>query len=284
MILEKTIKKGSAILKKNNILTHELDAEILLSNIMGVTRESFITNNKIHITENNIRAFDKAIERRGKNEPVAYIIGKKEFWSEDFFVNSKTLIPRPETELLIYKILEYFKNKNINILDIGTGSGCILLSILKELKFSRGIGIDISRKAIQTAIINSKKLNLLNRVKFKLYDINNYNMGKYDLIVSNPPYIPSQDIKNLSKDITKYEPINALDGGVDGLDLIKKVIYKSNFLIKKNGLLSLEIGYQQYKKVSNILKRNGFREISKEYDYNRNVRCIISTKVKFLKF
>ena len=123
MILEKTIKKGSDILKKNNILTHELDAEILLSNIMGVTRESFITNNKIHITENNIRAFDKAIERRGKNEPVAYIIGKKEFWSEDFFVNSKTLIPRPETELLIYKILEYFKNKNINILDIGTGIG-----------------------------------------------------------------------------------------------------------------------------------------------------------------
>ena len=184
--------------------------------------------------------------------------------------------------LSISKLIS-FKDSSL-ILDIGTGSGCILLSILKELKFSRGIGIDISRKAIQTAIINSKKLNLLNRVKFKLYDINNYNMGKYDLIVSNPPYIPSQDIKNLSKDITKYEPINALDGGVDGLDLIKKVIYKSNFLIKKNGLLSLEIGYQQYKKVSNILKRNGFREISKEYDYNRNVRCIISTKVKFLKF
>jgi len=284
MILEKTIKKGSDILKKNNISTHELDAEILLSNIMDVSRESFITNNKVHISENNIREFDKAIERRGKNEPVAYIIGKKEFWSENFFVNSKTLIPRPETELLIYKILKYFKNKNINILDIGTGSGCILLSILKELKFSRGIGIDISGKAIQTATINSKKLNLLNRSKFKLYDINNYNVGKYDLIVSNPPYIPSQEIKNLSKDITKYEPINALDGGIDGLDLIKKVIYKSNFLIKTNGLLSLEIGYQQYKKVSNILKCNGFREISKEYDYNRNVRCIISTKVKFLKF
>ena len=278
MILEKTIKKGSDILKKNNILTHELDAEILLSNIMGVTRESFITNNKIHITENNIRAFDKAIERRGKNEPVAYIIGKKEFWSEDFFVNSKTLIPRPETELLIYKILEYFKNKNINILDIGTGSGCILLSILKELKFSRGIGIDISRKAIQTAIINSKKLNLLNRVKFKLYDINNYNMGKYDLIVSNPPYIPSQDIKNLSKDIINYEPLSALDGGSDGLDLIKKVIYKSNCLLKVNGILALEIGTNQYKKVSKILKHYKFREISKEYDCGANVRCIISTK------
>ena len=204
--------------------------------------------------------------------------------SKSFLVNSNVLIPRPETELMVEKVVKIFKNKNIHILDIGTGTGCILLSILSELKNSKGIGIDISRKALQTATMNSKKLNLLNRSKFKLYDINKYNLGKYDLIVSNPPYICSQDIKNLSKDITKYEPINALDGGVDGLDLIKKVIYKSNSLIKKNGLLSLEIGYQQYKKVSNILKYNGFREISKEYDYNRNVRCIISTKVKFLKF
>ena len=283
MILEKTIKKGSEILKKNNITTYELDAEILLSNIMGVKRESFITNNKFDISDKSIKAFDKAIERRVNNEPIAYIIGKKEFWSENFFVNSNTLIPRPETELLIYKIVKYLKNKNINILDIGTGSGCILLSILKELKLSRGTGIDISMEAVQTAILNSKNLNLFHRSKFKLSDINNYNLGKYDLIVSNPPYIPSKDIKNLSKDITKYEPIKALDGGIDGLDLIKKVIYKSNFLIKKNGILSLEIGHQQYQKVSNILTNNGFREISKEYDYNRNVRCIISTKVKFLK-
>jgi len=283
MILEKTIKKGSEILKKNNITTYELDAEILLSNIMGVKRESFITNNKFDISDKSIKAFDKAIERRVNNEPIAYIIGKKEFWSENFFVNSNTLIPRPETELLIYKIVKYFKNKNINILDIGTGSGCILLSILKVLKLSRGTGIDISMEAVQTATLNSKNLNLFHRSKFKLSDINNYNLGKYDLIVSNPPYIPSKDIKNLSKDITKYEPIKALDGGIDGLDLIKKVIYKSNFLIKKNGILSLEIGHQQYQKVSNILTNNGFREISKEYDYNRNVRCIISTKVKFLK-
>jgi len=284
MILEKTIKKGSNILKKNNIPSPELDAEILLSNIMGVNKESFITNNKSNISEKNIKEFDKAIKRRVNNEPIAYIVGKKEFWSEDFFVNSRTLIPRPETELLIYKILKYFKNKNINILDIGTGSGCILLSILKELKFSRGTGIDISIQALRTAVLNSRNLNLFNRSRFTLSDINNYNTGKYDLIVSNPPYIPSKDIKSLSKDITKYEPINALDGGIDGLDLIKKVIYKSNFLIKKNGILSLEIGHGQYQKVSNILKNNGFREMSKEYDYNRNVRCIISTKVKFLKF
>jgi release factor glutamine methyltransferase len=281
MNLDNTIKKASQILKNHNIHSHELDAQIILSNIMGVKRESLITNNEINISKKIMEKYDSAIKRRIKKEPVAYIIGKKEFWSEDFMVNHGTLIPRPETELLIYKIINFFKNKKINILDIGTGSGCILLSILKELNFSRGIGIDISAKAIQMAKVNSKNLNLFYRSKFKVIDLNKFNIGKYDLIVSNPPYIPSRDIKNLSKDITNYEPLTALNGGSDGLDLIKKVIYKSNHLLKREGLLALEIGHSQYQKVSYILRSNGYREMSKEYDFNRNVRCIIGTKVKF---
>jgi len=170
-----------------------------------------------------------------------------------------------------------FKNKQINILDIGTGSGCILLSILKELNFSRGTGIDISAKAIKISKINSHRLNLKNRSKFKVFDLEKYNVGKYDLIVSNPPYIPSKDIEKLSKDIINHEPRIALDGGIDGLDLIKKVIYKSHKLLKQDGLLALEIGFGQYHKVANILRCSGFREVSKEYDYRENVRCIIST-------
>ena len=281
MNLDNTVKKASQILKNHNIHSHELDAQIILSNIMGVKRESLITNNEINISKKIMEKYDSAIKRRIKKEPIAYIIGKKEFWSEDFMVNHGTLIPRPETELLIYKIINFFKNKKINILDIGTGSGCILLSILKELNFSRGIGIDISAKAIQMAKANSKNLNLFYRSKFKVIDLNKFNIGKYDLIVSNPPYIPSRDIKNLSKDITNYEPLTALNGGSDGLDLIKKVIYKSNHLLKREGLLALEIGHSQYQKVSCILRSNGYREMSKEYDFNRNVRCIIGTKVKF---
>ena len=281
MNLENTVKKASRILKNHNIYSHELDAQIILANIMGIKREFLITNNEINISEKIMKDYDIAIERRIQREPVAYIIGKKEFWSENFIVNNATLVPRPETELLIYKIISFFKNKRINILDLGTGSGCILLSILKELNSSRGTGIDISLKAIEIAKINSKNLNLLNRTRFKVFDFNKYNIGKYDLIVSNPPYIPSSDIKNLSKDIINYEPLIALDGGVDGLDLIKKVIYKSNHLLKREGLLALEIGYKQYREVSNILRSQGYREMSIEYDYNRNVRCIISTKVGF---
>ena len=281
MISEKIIEQASKILKDHNIHSHELDAQLILSDIMKVKRESLIMNNEIAISEKVVEKYNIAIARRIKREPVAYITGKKEFWSEDFLVNYGTLIPRPETELLIYKIVKFFKNKKINILDIGTGSGCILLSILKELNFSKGIGIDISPKAIQMAEANSENLQLFYRSKFKVIDVDKFNIGKYDLIVSNPPYIPSRDIKNLSNDIINYEPLIALEGGIDGLDLIKKVIYKSNHLLKRKGLLALEVGHNQYRRVSSILRYNGFREVGKEYDYNRNVRCIISTKVKF---
>jgi len=279
MILGNTIKQASRLLKNKNIISYELDAQLILSDIMGVTRDFFMVNSHINISKNTIKKFKHAIKRRSKREPVAYIIGKKEFWSQDFVVNQATLVPRPETELLIYKVVDFFKSKRINVLDIGTGSGCILLSILKELDLSRGVGIDISTKAIKTAQKNSKNLNLFHQSKFKVFDISKFNVGKYDLIVSNPPYIPSKDIKNLSKDIINYEPLSALNGGLDGLDLIKKVIYKSTSLLKKNGLLAIEIGFNQYLKVSNLLRQYGFREMSRQCDYNHNVRCIISTKV-----
>ena len=281
MNLENIVKKASEKLKNHNIRTHELDAQIILSDIMKIKREFLITNNKMHIPEKVLKKYDVSIKRRIKREPVAYIIGKKEFWSENFLVNSSTLIPRPETELLIYKVVKFFKNKRVNILDIGTGSGCVLLSILKELPMARGIGIDISSKAVQVAKINAKKLNLFLRSKFNVIDFKKFNIGKYDLIISNPTYIAAKDIKNLSRDILNHEPLNALHGGVDGLDLIKKVIYKSNYLLKREGLLALEIGFNQYRKVSNELKYNGYRELSTECDFNRNVRCIISTKVNF---
>ena len=245
---------------------------------MGSTKEFLLLNGNMTIGPKKIEKYKKLIRRRVQKEPIAYIVGKKEFWSHNFIVNSSTLIPRPETELMLYKIIKYFKNKKINILDIGTGSGCILLSLLKELKKSRGIGIDISNLAIQTATRNSKALNLLNRSKFKVCDLNEFNFGKFDLIVSNPPYIPTGDIKSLSQDITNFEPLIALNGGKDGLDLIKKVIYKSSVLLKKNGLFSLEIGTNQFTKVISIMNRYKFRIESKEYDCNKNVRCIISTK------
>lgn len=279
MILEQTIQHAYKTLKESNINSYQLDAEIILSNIMGVTREFLITNSNQMVTKDVIQKYLIAIERRKRNEPVAYITGKKEFWSNDFMVNHGTLVPRPETELLIYKLISLYKNKKVNILDIGTGSGCILLSLLSELKEAKGTGIDISSKAIITAISNARKMKLLNRSRFKVFNLKNFYSTKYDLIVSNPPYIPFKDIKNLSKDIKNFEPLIALNGGNDGLDIIKKIIYKSDCLLKKNGILAIEIGYNQYSKVNKLLKYNRYREVSKEFDYNNNVRCIITTKM-----
>ena len=279
MILENSIKEAKKILKKSNITSYELDAEILLSNILGVSKEFLLLNSNINISNEIQKKYDVAINRRVKKEPIAYIIEKKEFWSQDFIVNKATLIPRPETELLIYYVIDFFKNKKINILDIGTGTGCILLSLLKELTYSQGTGIDISAKAIKIANLNASKFNLSNRSKFKIFNINEFNFGKYDLIVSNPPYIKSRDIKNLSEDITNYEPTVALNGGLNGLDLVKKIIYKSNILLKKNGLLAIEIGNRQYKEASDLLRQFRFREMTRVFDYGHNVRCIISTKV-----
>ena len=224
MNLDNIIKKASEKLRNNNISSFLLDAEIILADIMKIERESLITNNKIRISEEIISKYDRAIKRRINNEPVAYITGKKEFWSKNFVVNKSTLVPRAESELLIYKILDIYIKKKINILDIGTGSGCILLSLLKEMPNARGIGIDISSKAIEIAKINSRNLNLNNKAQFKNFDINKYNLGRYDLIVSNPPYIPKKDIRKLTRDIINFEPRKALEGGLDGLDLIKKVI------------------------------------------------------------
>ena len=278
MIIENTIKNASDVLKKHLIPSHLLDAEILLAEIMGVSRESLILDKNLNISDQILKKYYFAINRRLKKEPIAYITGKKEFWSVDFSVNQSTLVPRPETELLVFEVLKFFKNKRINILDIGTGSGCILLSILKELNTSYGVGIDVSKAAIEIARLNAQKFKLVNRSNFMVRNINNLYNGKYDLIVSNPPYIPMKDLKNLSREILNYEPLIALNGGLNGLDLIKKVIYKSKKLLKKSGILAIEIGNHQYLRVRHLLEENGLREIGKVHDFGRNVRCIISTK------
>jgi len=270
------INIGSNLLKEKNIQSHILDSEILLSKTLNKSREDILINLDEKINEKDIFKYKNYIDRRIKNEPIAYILEEKEFWSKKFKVNKNTLIPRPETELLINKLSEIFKEKKISILDIGTGSGCIILSLLDELKSSTGIGIDISKEAVSIAKINGLRLNLLNRVKFLNKSVSSIFNKKFDLIVSNPPYIESKDMKNLSEDIRRYEPRLALDGGNDGLDLIKKVIYKSKSILKTKGTLALEIGNEQIKKVSKILFDNNFRIKHVINDYKNNVRCVIA--------
>jgi release factor glutamine methyltransferase len=271
------IKKGSSELKQKKIATFRLDSEILLSKVLNKKREEILINLDQKICAKHESKYNDLIKRRSYNEPVAYICEEKEFWSKNFFVNNNTLIPRPETELMIERLVKIFKDKRISILDIGTGSGCILISLLSELENSKGVGIDISKNAVLIAKKNAKRHKMQHNTKFLNKSLDSNFIQKFDLIVSNPPYIMSKDIKNLNDDIKKYEPRIALDGGNDGLDLIKKVIYKTKNILKFKGKLALEIGNEQNKKVSTILEKNNFKIEHAIKDYKDNVRCVIST-------
>jgi len=280
MNIENILKEGIKILQKNKIANPQLDSEILLSNSIKRDKKHIILNPKEVLNSEQLGKFKSLIERRKKGEPIAYLINKKEFWKDEFFVNKDVLIPRPDSELIIEQVLKiYSKDDQLQILDIGTGSGCILLSILKERSNFYGTGIDISKKSINVSKFNAKQLNLTNRVKFFHSSVDNFNNGKYDMIVSNPPYIEQLSLKYLEKDVVNFEPKLALSGGFDGFSKIRKVINKASILIKKNGKFILEIGFNQKNKVIKILKEEGFYVNKAIKDYGNNDRCIISTKI-----
>ena len=267
-------------LKKFNIKNPKLDSEILLSKVINKDRKYIILNPNKKINKKSLFDFNNLIERRKKGEPIAYITNNKEFWNDSFYVDKNVLIPRPDTELIIDQVLSIFqKNKQLQLLDIGVGSGCILLSLLKERPNFFGTGIDISKKSVNISKYNAKILQLTNRVKFYNSDVDNFKIGKYDLIVSNPPYIETLNLKYLERDVINFEPRIALSGGFDGFSKIRKVISNSADLIKKNGKLILEIGFSQTEKVRKILKENGFYTNKVLKDYGKKDRCIISTKI-----
>jgi len=280
MNIETLLSEGISILKDNKIDNPQLDSEVLLSNTIKRDKKYIILNPKELLKSEQIKIFKNLIERRRKKEPVAYLINKKGFWKDEFIVNKDVLIPRPDTELIIEQVLKiYSKNSQLQVLDIGTGSGCILLSILKERPNFYGTGIDISKKSINVSKLNAKQLNLTSRVKFFHSSVDNFRIGKYDMIVSNPPYIELFSLKYLEKDVISFEPKLALSGGFDGFLKIKKVINKAKTLIKKNGKFILEIGFNQKNKVKKLLKEEGFYVNKAIKDYGNNDRCIISTKI-----
>ena len=280
MKIYSAIKQGVEILKSNYISSAHLDSEVLMATAINKDRRYIILNSNKKLNANDLINFNKLIKNRSRREPVAYLTNKKYFWKSEFFVTKDTLIPRPDTELLIECLLNLSRNKNkLRILDIGIGSGCILLSILKEKNDFYGTGIDISKSALNICKFNAINLNVINRLKLYKTNVDKFNIGKYDLIVSNPPYIKKNKIKYLDRDVASYEPLLALDGGLDGLSEIRKVIKKASELIKKNGKFILEIGFDQRDKVVNLLKRKGFYINSIKKDFANNDRCIVCTKI-----
>ena len=280
MNYQEILNHGSKILKLNDIKSFNLDSEILLSLTLNIDRSQLLLNLDKRLENKEKKNFYNLIERRSNNEPIAYISGYKDFWKSKFKVDKNVLIPRPDTETLIEQVLKELDiDSSKKILDIGTGSGCIIISILKERKKCSGVGIDISKKAVKLAKYNAKIQHIDNRVKFLNSDIDNFCRGKYDIIISNPPYIKRFEFNGLERDIKHHEPRVALDGGIDGYNKIRLIIEKSSDLIKKKGKLFLELGINQTRETLKILNLNGFYKNRIVKDLANKNRCIISTKI-----
>ena len=280
MNIQTAVQKAQLFLKEKNIKTPVLDSQILMSEAIKKEKEFIILNFDKEISNKSLEYFNQLIHQRATGEPIAYLVKKKYFWKYQFTVNRDVLIPRPDTEVLIEEVLKLTKNKDrLNLLDVGVGSGCILISILKDKKNFYGTGIDISKKSLDTCKINGKNLGVINRLKLFKSDIDNFHFRKYDLIISNPPYIKKNKLKYLEKDVIGFEPKQALDGGIDGLSEISKVIERSSELIKKNGFLILEIGFDQKWKVKKMLENKGFYIKKIVRDLSNNDRCIVSMKI-----
>ena len=280
-VLEALTKNYQDLLN-HSIQTAKIDAEVILADVLKISRVNLITKQNTVLNQRQEDLFAKFIKRRKQQEPVAYILNKKEFWNENYYVDKRVLIPRPETEILIEMLLKKVKDKSkaFQILDLGCGSGCLLISCLKEFNKSLGLGIDISSLALEVAKKNIQSYKINSRAKLLKLDLFKLDIKKkFDFILSNPPYLTSSEYRNLSKDVKDYEPKQALVGGFDGILYYKKIISFSKSCLKKNGFLALEIGDGQYKEIKKLLTNHSFRILDKYQLIDGEIRCILASKI-----
>ena len=278
--VEEVFLSGIQKLNAAEVENPNLDAKIIFKHILSVDNEQFELCKKNEISSKITKSYFELIDRRIKREPIAYITNKQSFWNDEFKVTKDTLIPRPETELILESVISYFPDKKIdlNIADLGTGSGCIIISLLQEYLNASGIGIDISKEAIKIANENKKLLKNHERLKLLDEDYAEYNLNGFDIIVSNPPYI-SQDSLDIQKDVYDYEPHLALFSKNNGIEAYNKIISNLASRIDKNFFLFLEIGLGQASEVTKLLKNNGFTEILTKVDLAKIPRCVIAKKI-----
>ncbi|MDA9623149.1 peptide chain release factor N(5)-glutamine methyltransferase [Rhodobiaceae bacterium] len=276
MFLSELQKNITKTLLDGGIKTNSLDARIILKETFNFDEKELIMNSDILISTSKVNEVKKILSRRLKGEPVSKIFRKRDFYDSTFLISDDVLDPRPETELIIDIASKYISENNYkSFIDLGTGSGCIILSILKENKNIKGLGLDISLNAINIAKKNSSRLELENHAMFLVSDWFSSVKETYDLIISNPPYISSGEIGALSKSVKNYDPLISLDGGQDGLKCYREIAKDANRIINKDGMVILEIGCNQAEDVIKIFEINKFKFLNKVIDINGLDRILI---------
>jgi len=273
---EKLLKIGQSILKNNNVPNYNLDARILLAYLLSLENKYFMSD--IKVTNKDKENFFSMIKDRINGKPVSKIISRRDFWETEFFINSSTLDPRPDSEILVKSALEvnkFINKEKINILELGVGSGCILLSLLNEINGSIGIGIDIDIEALKVAQLNALNMKISEKVSFIASNWTKSIKGKFDIIISNPPYIKSSNIINLQKEVKNHDPLIALDGGEDGLICYKEIMKNIKGLMNKNAFLLFEIDSWQGNIIIELSKKNHLKFFSIKKDLSGKERCII---------
>lgn len=294
MIVAQLLQESKNLLQAGKIPSARLDATILISHVFSFTKEQILLNGELKITQEKLPQFYDLLNRRLKFEPISHLIGKREFFGENFVVSADVLDPRADSETLIEAVLKRFpvKDEKKSILEIGVGSGCLIVSLLMQRKNFFGQGIDISIKALEICQKNaikhqvSERLNLQNfdlfgEIEFLSDDFDKDNSSKigfkknvFDLIISNPPYIPSHEIAGLQPEVAIYEPRIALDGGVDGLDFYRRIALLAPKLLNENGRIFLEIGIGQENEIAKIFLKNGFKLVESYKDLSGIIRIL----------
>jgi release factor glutamine methyltransferase len=280
------IKSEIEVLKKSGSETASLDCRLLLSYVLE-KKSTLYTHENVYITDDEIKNFKVLISERSLGKPVSRIINKRNFWKRDFKLNEEVLDPRQDTEVLITAVLKYYSNifDKLDILDLGSGSGCIGLSLLEELKNSNVSFLDVSKKSLEIVKINATEYNLEHRSAYFQLNWNSKNWdsdllkfrnkSKFDIIVTNPPYIPTDEIKSLQREVKDFDPFVALDGGLDGLMAYKTIFPKFNRILKNGSKIFVEIGMGQEDMVIKIGYENNLLLLGYEKDLSGIVRVIV---------
>ncbi len=276
MIVEEALARATRRLADAGVETARLDARLLLASVDGMSASAVLLDPQRVLAAEVESAFDRLVDRRVQREPVSRILGRREFWSLDFAISLATLDPRPDSETLVEAALGQFAPEpRRRVLDLGTGTGCLILAVLSERPSWVGLGIDIAEEAVAVARANARTLSLSERVHFQTGDWDKGLVGSFDLILSNPPYIPSNEIAGLSPEVASFDPLRALDGGTDGLDAYRALAPALLRLLAPHGRAIIELGKGQVAAIADIMEEAGLQAIERRRDLADVERCLV---------